>query len=91
VQPEKPAPPGIFGSEAANRRAGTVEQFDDGAERYWVSDNCYFDADRRPPPIAFAGQVRLMTRSCKPPPTGGGDRMFEQLTPDYLKGLGGRN
>ena len=89
--PEKTAAPGIFGSEAANHRSGTVERFDDGAERYWVSDNCYFDIDRRPAPLNLAEQVRPMTTSCKPPPTGGGDKMFEQLTPSYLKQRSGRN
>jgi hypothetical protein len=84
--PTPPAPhkPGIFGSQKENQRAGRVEE--DGT-RFWVTDNCYFDVPRGTPPSRMAGEFHLLTRTCKPPPTGGGDRMFEDLTPDYLRRL----
>ncbi len=85
-----PAPaqlPGMFGSQQENHRAGRVE---DG-QRYWVSDNCYYEAARGPPPPPLVGEVQPPTLpTCKPPPTGGGERMFDRLTPDYLKKPGGQ-
>lgn len=84
--PEHPPPeePGVFGSYKENHRAGRI---DDG-QRFWVSDNCYFDAPRGPPPPPMVGEVQKPpVPTCKPPPTGGGGRMFDALTPDYLKKL----
>ena len=73
--------PGVFGSEKQNHRAGMVE---DGT-RYWVSDNCYYDFPRGFPPSRMAGEFHLATPTCKPAPTGGGDKMFEDLKPGYLR------
>jgi hypothetical protein len=75
--------PGVFGSQKQNDRAGLVEE----GERFWVNHDCYFDIPRGAPPPRIAGEYHLLTRTCKPPPTGGGERMFENLTPDYLKKL----
>lgn len=71
---------GVFGTEAVNHRSGILE----GGQIFWVTDDCYFD---------FSGAawesrgeaVHLLTRACKPPPTGGGPTMFKSLTPDYMK------
>jgi hypothetical protein len=84
--PGTPDAQGVFGSEEENRRSGMVR---DG-EFFWVTDECYFDLPRgaqTPPP---GREPRLPTRTCKPPPTGGGARMFDTLTPDYLKVLPAR-
>jgi hypothetical protein len=64
-------------------RAGTWE----GPDRFYVTDNCYYDYDRAPRPPPTALDHRLQTPVCKPPPKGGGDAMFKDLTPDYLKTL----
>jgi hypothetical protein len=79
TQAEKPS---IF-DPLPVRRAGTW----DGPDRFYVTDNCYYEYDRapRPPPTALDNQLK--TPTCKPPPKGGGDEMFKDLTPDYLKGL----
>lgn len=80
----EPGNPGVFGSEAQNHRAGKVE---DGS-RFWVTDNCYYDFPRGlPPPPRMAGEIHLMTPTCKPPPTGGGNHVFEDLKPEYLRAL----
>jgi hypothetical protein len=76
--------PGVFGSLEQNHRAGTVE---DGT-RYWTTDNCYFDFPRGFPPRLMAGEVRLKTPVCKPPPTGGGSHMFDDLKPQSLRNTG---
>jgi hypothetical protein len=81
LDPKPTESPGVFGSEQENHRAGLVE---DG-ERFWVTDNCYFDIPRRPPPPRLAGEFHLLTRTCKPDPTGGGTSMFDDMKPDYLK------
>lgn len=74
--------PGVFGSQEQNHRAGRVE----GGSRFWVTDNCYYDFPRGlPPPPRLAGEFHLMTPTCKPPPTGGGDKMFEDLKPESLR------
>jgi hypothetical protein len=74
--------PGAFGSEEQNHRAGRVE----GGSRFWVTDNCYYDFPRGlPPPARMAGEFHLMTPTCKPPPTGGGGKMFEALKPENLR------
>jgi hypothetical protein len=78
ASPEKP---GIFGSQKENQRKGLVE---DGT-RFWVTDNCYFDVPRGTPPPRLAGEFHLLTPTCKPPPTGGGDHMLEDMMPDYLR------
>jgi hypothetical protein len=75
--------PGVFGSEQQNHRTGKVE---DGT-RVWVTDNCYFEVPRGGPPPRMAGEFHLLTRICKPPSTGGGDKMFEEMKPDSLKTL----
>jgi hypothetical protein len=62
-------------------RAGTW----DGPDRYYVTDNCYYDYDRAPRPPPTLLDNRLKTPVCKAPPRGGGDAMFKDLTPDYLK------
>jgi hypothetical protein len=80
-EPKPPESPGVFGSEQENRRAGLVE----GGARFWVTDNCYFDIPRKPPPPRLAGEFHLLTRTCKPDPTGGGTSMFDDLKPDHLK------
>jgi len=80
--PVLPQQPGIFGSEAANHRAGLVEG---GGTQFWVTDNCYFDIPRGVPPPPMPGNLRMPTLPiCKPPPTGGGENMFQNMTPDYL-------
>lgn len=80
--PAPPQAPGMFGSLRENHRAGRVE---DG-QRYWVSDNCYFDAPRGPPPPPLVGEVQPPpVPHCKPPPTGGGERMFDEFKPGYLQ------
>jgi hypothetical protein len=63
------------------RRAGTW----DGPDRFYVTDNCYYEYDRAPRPPPTALDTRLKTPVCKPPPKGGGDAMFKDLMPDYLK------
>jgi hypothetical protein len=78
--PPPPEKPGIFGSHR-NRRAGMVE----GGDRFWVTDNCYFEYDRKPRDVPQAGDIRLKTATCKPPPTGGGSRMFDHLKPGHLR------
>jgi hypothetical protein len=65
------------------RRAGSW----DGPDRFYVTDNCYYEFDRTPRPPPTLLDNRLMTPVCKPPPKGGGDAMFKDLTPDYLKTL----
>jgi len=57
----------------------------DGPDRFYVTDNCYYEWDRaaQPPPTLLDN--RLKTPVCKRPPKGGGDAMFKDLTPDYLK------
>lgn len=65
------------------RRAGTW----DGPNRFYVTDNCYYEWDRAPRPPPTLLDNRLKTPVCKPPPKGGGDAMFKDLTPDYLKTL----
>ena len=84
--PAGPAPPGdsgVFGLEEQNYRAGRVE----GGTRFWVTDNCYLDFPRGSPPPRMAGEFHLLTPTCKPPPSGGGDKLFENLKPDSLKVL----
>lgn len=81
--PDTPHQAGAFGSSQENHRAGQVEE----GQRFWVTDNCYFDIPRGTPPPRMAGEFHLLTRTCKPPPTGGGDRMFEHLKPDSAKQL----
>jgi hypothetical protein len=56
-------------------------------DRFYVTDNCYYEYDRAPRPPPTALDNRLKTPACKPPPKGGGDAMFKDLTPDYLKTL----
>ncbi|MBS0419845.1 MAG: hypothetical protein JSR66_19190 [Proteobacteria bacterium] len=74
--------PGAFGSQEQNHRAGRVE----GGSRFWVTDNCYYDfPGGLPPPPRLAGEFHLMTPTCKPPPTGGGDQMFEDQKPQSLR------
>jgi hypothetical protein len=68
------------------RRAGTW----DGPDRFYVTDNCYYEFDRAPPPPPTLLDNRLKTPVCKPPPKGGGDAMFKDLTPDYLKTPGAK-
>jgi hypothetical protein len=65
------------------RRAGTW----DGPNRFYVTDNCFYEYDRAPRPPPTALDNRLKTPTCKRPPKGGGDAMFKDLTPDYLKEL----
>ena len=65
------------------RRAGTW----DGPNRFYITDNCYYEFDRGPRPPPTLLDNRLQTPVCKPPPKGGGDKMFKDLTPDYLKTL----
>jgi hypothetical protein len=65
------------------RRAGTW----DGPNRFYITDNCYYEWDRAPRPPPTLLDNRLKTPVCKPPPKGGGDAMFKDLTPDYLKAL----
>jgi hypothetical protein len=65
------------------RRAGTW----DGPDRFYVTDNCYYEWDRAPRPPPTLLDNRLKTPVCKSPPKGGGDAMFKDLTPDYLKSL----
>jgi hypothetical protein len=72
--------PGVFGPRNEHP-AGTVEQLDE-VERHWVTDNCYFDFERHPEHPLIAGP-QVMTRTCKPPVTGGTD-MFRKLAPGYL-------
>jgi hypothetical protein len=72
--------PSIFDPEPV-RRAGTW----DGPSRFYVTDNCYYEYDRAPRPPPTALDTRLKTPVCKPPPKGGGDAMFKDLMPDYLK------
>jgi hypothetical protein len=74
--------PSIFGP-APVRRAGTW----DGPDRFYVTDNCHYEYDRAPRPPPTLLDNRLKTPVCKPPPKGGGDAMFKDLTPDYLKTL----
>ena len=84
LTPGTPGAQGVFGSEEENRRSGMVR---DG-EFFWVTDDCYFDLPRGAQTPPAGREPRLPT--CKPPPTGGGARMFDTLTPDYLKGLPAR-
>ena len=65
------------------RRAGTW----DGPNRFYITDNCYYEWDKAPRPPPTLLDNRLMTPVCKRPPKGGGDAMFKDLTPDYLKTL----
>jgi len=65
------------------RRAGTW----DGPDSFYVTDNCRYVYDRAPQPPPTLLDNRLKTPVCKPPPKGGGDSMFKDLTPDYLKSL----
>jgi hypothetical protein len=81
--PNAPGDSGVFGLEEQNHRAGRVE----GGTRFWVTDNCYLDFPRGSPPPRMAGEFHLLTPTCKPPPTGGGDKLFENLKPDSLKVL----
>lgn len=68
------------------RRAGTW----DGPDHFYVTDNCYYEFDRLPRPPPTLLDNRLKTPSCKAPPKGGGDAMFKDLTPEYLKALPNR-
>jgi hypothetical protein len=68
---------------APARRAGTW----DGPDRFYVTDNCYYEYDRLPRPPPTLLDNRLKTPVCKRPPKGGGDAMFKDLTPAYLKTL----
>jgi len=81
----KPEPPGVFGSEKQNHRAGLVELGEGNSERHWVTDNCYFEFDRSAPRAPNLPGARVNPLKCKPPPTGGGEHMFDQLKPGYLK------
>lgn len=78
----EPGPASIF-DPLPVRRAGTW----DGPNRFYVTDNCYYEWDRAPRPPPTLLDHRLQTPVCKPPPKGGGDGMFKDLTPDYLKSL----
>ena len=64
-------------------RAGTW----DGPNRFYITDNCYYEYDLAPQPPPTLLDNRLKTPVCKRPPKGGGDTMFKELTPDYLKTL----
>ena len=79
---QAPETPSIF-DPLPVPRAGTW----DGPDRYYVTDNCYYEWDRAPRPPPTLLDNRLKTPVCKPPPKGGGDAMFKALTPDYLKSL----
>jgi hypothetical protein len=72
--------PSIFAPPPAHR-AGTW----DGPDRYYATDDCYYDFDRGPRVPANDLEHRLKTATCKAPPAGGGDEMFKGLTPEYLK------
>jgi hypothetical protein len=76
------APTSIF-DPLPVRRAGTW----DGPDRFYITDNCAYEWDRAPRPPPTLLDNRLKTPVCKPPPKGGGDAMFKDLTPDYLKTL----
>jgi len=65
------------------RRAGTWE----GSNRFYITDNCYYEWDPAPRPPPTLLDNRLMTPVCKPPSKGGGDAMFKDLTPGYRKTL----
>ena len=77
---QEPAPTSIFDPQPV-RRAGTW----DGPDRFYITDNCAYEWDRAPRPPPTLLDNRLKTPVCKPPPKGGGDAMFKDLTPDYLK------
>jgi hypothetical protein len=79
---QEPAPTSIFDPQPV-RRAGTW----DGPDRFYITDNCAYEWDRAPRPPPTLLDNRLKTPVCKPPPKGGGDAMFKDLTPDYLKTL----
>ena len=63
------------------RRAGTW----DGPDRFYITDNCHYEWDPAPRPPPTLLDNRIKTPVCKPPPKGGGEAMFKELTPDYLK------
>jgi hypothetical protein len=88
-EPAEPEKPGVFGSQKRNARAGTVEPGVDNSERHWVTDDCYVEFKRgAPPPPPIAGDIKVSNPlRCKPPPTGGGEHMFDELKPDYQKRL----
>lgn len=79
--PPPPPEPSLYGPRNEHP-AGTVEQVN-GAERHWVTDQCYFDSQRHPEPVPIAGP-KLSSLFCKPDPGGGSD-VFKHLRPDYLK------
>jgi len=79
--PAVPVKPGVFGSDSENHRAGRV---DDDGQVFWISDNCYYEFPRGGPPFPLEFR-RPRLPACKPPPTGGGSNLFEDLTPPYLK------
>lgn len=71
---------GIYGPKNEHP-AGTVEEVE-GAERHWVTDDCYYDFERLPAPKEMPGP-KTMSLHCKAPATGGTD-MFRQQRPGYL-------
>jgi hypothetical protein len=76
--------PDAFGSDL-NHRAGAIESFDDGAERHWVSDDCYIDFTRDPPSLLLRSGMALNLVRCKSPTTSDSDKLFNSLAPGYLQ------
>lgn len=75
-------PGGIFGG---SDRTGTVETFDDGTERHWVSRNCYRDIPKMvvsPNPMQIGG-LQLYPVFCKG--RGSNPNLFDHLKPQYLR------
>jgi hypothetical protein len=65
----------------SQRRAGTWED----PFTFYATDNCHFDFDPYARLPTTALDNRLKTAVCKHPPRGGGDTMFKDLTPNYLR------
>jgi hypothetical protein len=67
------------------RRAGTVEHFDGGVERYWVNANCYLEFDRNAPPLPSLGVPRPDIIRCTGSGSSTNGHLFDSVKPDYLR------
>lgn len=66
------------------RRAGTVERFD-GAERHWVSGNCYLEFTREAPPPPSLRMARPDIIRCTASGSSSNGHLFDSAKPDYLR------
>jgi hypothetical protein len=67
------------------RHAGTVEYFDGGIERHWVSSKCYLEYTREAPPPPSLKIQRPDIIRCTGSGSSTNGHLFDEMKPDYLR------